>query len=175
MLLFQKGDHLFSFDLKSGYHHVDITAAQHKYLGFAWEFTCLQLCHPGFDTGFGGYVVEHEGCVSYGQWTAEGTNMSSTWRELSAVLCVLASVSVKLSSMRVQWFTDNQIVVRILQAGSKKANVQEVARQVFNLVVHSHIRLEPEQVPRELNKKADFLNHIEDWDDCCLTLPCLLS
>ena len=24
MLLFQRGDYLFSFDLKSGYHHVDI-------------------------------------------------------------------------------------------------------------------------------------------------------
>ena len=37
MLLFEKGDYLFSFDLKSGYHHVDIAEAQCKYLGFAWE------------------------------------------------------------------------------------------------------------------------------------------
>ena len=36
MLLFEKGDFLFSFDLKSGYHHVDIAEVHHKYLGFSW-------------------------------------------------------------------------------------------------------------------------------------------
>ena len=35
MLLFQKEDYLFSFDLKSGYHHVDIHRQHQKYLGFA--------------------------------------------------------------------------------------------------------------------------------------------
>ena len=37
MLLFLKGDNMFTFDLKSGYHHVDIRPTQYKYLGFAWE------------------------------------------------------------------------------------------------------------------------------------------
>ena len=37
MLLFEKGDNMFTFDLKSGYHHVDICPAQCKYLGFSWE------------------------------------------------------------------------------------------------------------------------------------------
>ena len=36
MLLFQKGDFLFSFDLKSGYHHVDIAEIHTKYLSIAW-------------------------------------------------------------------------------------------------------------------------------------------
>ena len=38
MLLFEKGDFLFSFDLKSGYHHVDI-AKEHC------AFLCLQYSH----------------------------------------------------------------------------------------------------------------------------------
>ena len=37
MLLFERGDYLFSFDLKSGYHHADIAPPLCKYLGFAWE------------------------------------------------------------------------------------------------------------------------------------------
>ena len=37
MLLFERGDYLFSFDLKSGYHHVDIAEIHQKYLGFAWQ------------------------------------------------------------------------------------------------------------------------------------------
>ena len=37
MLLLQRGDYLFSFDLKSGYHHVDIAQIHQKYLGFSWK------------------------------------------------------------------------------------------------------------------------------------------
>ena len=35
MSLFEKGDYLFSFELKSGYHHIDIAEQHCKYLGFA--------------------------------------------------------------------------------------------------------------------------------------------
>lgn len=37
MLMFQKGNYLFSFDLKSSYHHVDINENNWQYLGFAWD------------------------------------------------------------------------------------------------------------------------------------------
>ena len=37
MLLLSKGDFMFSFDLKSGYHHVDISKEHWKYLGFTWQ------------------------------------------------------------------------------------------------------------------------------------------
>ena len=34
--MLKKGDYMFSFDLKSGYNHIDIAQAHHKYLGIAW-------------------------------------------------------------------------------------------------------------------------------------------
>jgi hypothetical protein len=37
MSLSEKGYYLFSFDLKSGYHHIDIAEQHCKYLGFAWQ------------------------------------------------------------------------------------------------------------------------------------------
>ena len=37
MQYFKKGDYLFTFDLKSGYHHVDIIEEHWQYLGFQWE------------------------------------------------------------------------------------------------------------------------------------------
>ena len=37
MLLFEKGDYLFTFDLKLGYHHVDVCLAEYKYLGFSYD------------------------------------------------------------------------------------------------------------------------------------------
>lgn len=32
------GDFMFSFDLKSGYHHIDIFPEQRKFLAFSWSF-----------------------------------------------------------------------------------------------------------------------------------------
>ena len=37
MQFFERGDYLFTFDLKSGYHHVDIVEEHWKYLGFQWN------------------------------------------------------------------------------------------------------------------------------------------
>ena len=37
LLLFDTGDLMFTFDLKSGYHHIDICPSQWTYLGFAWN------------------------------------------------------------------------------------------------------------------------------------------
>ena len=36
MQMFSPNDYMFSFDLKSGYHHVDIYPEHWQYLGFAW-------------------------------------------------------------------------------------------------------------------------------------------
>lgn len=36
--IFDLGFHLFKFDLKSGYHHIEIFAAHRKFLTFAWDF-----------------------------------------------------------------------------------------------------------------------------------------
>ena len=35
--MFEQHDLLFKFDLKSGYHHVDIYPDHQKYLGFQWS------------------------------------------------------------------------------------------------------------------------------------------
>ena len=39
------------------------------------------------ESGYGGYIVEHGGCVSYGQWTESEAGQSSTWREQGASSC----------------------------------------------------------------------------------------
>ena len=36
--LFQKGDYLFSFDIRSAYHHLEISDIHRTFLGFAWNF-----------------------------------------------------------------------------------------------------------------------------------------
>ena len=36
--LFQSGIFSFTFDLKSGYHHIEIFPHHRQYLGFSWNF-----------------------------------------------------------------------------------------------------------------------------------------
>ena len=36
--LFEKGDYFFKFDIKSGYHHINILEAHQKYLAFTRDF-----------------------------------------------------------------------------------------------------------------------------------------
>jgi len=45
-LMFDHGEYLFKFDLKSGYHHVDIWPEPYKFLGFRWDVD--SVCYYGF-------------------------------------------------------------------------------------------------------------------------------
>ena len=39
--MFEADEYMFKFDLKAGYHHVDIHPEYHKYLGFQWELESI--------------------------------------------------------------------------------------------------------------------------------------
>ena len=60
--------------------------------------------------------------------------------------------------------------MRILQVGSMKPHLQEIALKVFSLAIQFQICLEPDWVPRELNEKADFLSRMINYDVCFSTL-----
>ena len=111
------------------------------------------------ETGYGGYVVEHGPCVSFGQWTAEEASQSSTWRELSAVYQVLLAVACKLANTRVSWFTGNQNVARILQVGSKKPQLHAIALKVFALSVQYQLHLEGMDTQESQFKSRFFEPH----------------
>ena len=68
MLLFQKGNYLFSFDLKSGYHHIDIVPSHHKYLGFAWKQILCVYCPPIWP--FISMLHFHKNCAPFGPFLA---------------------------------------------------------------------------------------------------------
>ena len=119
-------------------------------------------------TGYGGYTVEHGPQVAHGQWSQQEMANSSTWRELCAVQRVLESLAPKLRNERLRWFSDNQNVVRILTVGSRQANLQTLALNIFTLCMANQIRLEPEWIPRKENEQADFISKIIDYDDWML-------
>jgi hypothetical protein len=118
-------------------------------------------------TGFGGFhnMVEVGPDIAHGQWSEYEASLSSTWRELKAVAAVLNSFAPKLAGHRVKWFTDNQNVVRIVEAGSKKQHLQIIALSIFETCLQQSIRLDMEWIPRSLNDKADYISRIRDFDD----------
>ena len=119
------------------------------------------------DTGYGGgggYTVEHGLHVAQGSWLPEEAAKSSTWRELVVVLRVLVSIAPKLQNMRVQWFSDNQNVVHILEVGSRQPHLQAELLKIVEVCMQHKIRMEPGWVPREENQLADYFSRIGDLD-----------
>eukprot|EP00731_Ephydatia_muelleri_P004368 Em0002g544a len=56
MMLFEQGKWLCSFDLKSGYHHVDVAKHHHKYLGFKWGRSVYTVVVLSFGLSSAPYV-----------------------------------------------------------------------------------------------------------------------
>ena len=117
-------------------------------------------------TGYGGcHTAEIGPSIAHGQWSQHEATLSSTSRELKAVSLVLDSIAAKLAGHRVKWFTDNQNVVRIVEAGSKKQHLQSIALSIFVTCFCQGIQLDMEWIPRSLNDKADYISRIRDYDD----------
>ena len=106
--------------------------------------------------------------IFQGQWLPQEAKLSSTWRELRAVLKVLQSLTSKFYNQRICWFTDNQNVVRICSVGSKIPVLQQEAIDIFNNSIKNQVRIEPEWILREANQKADYISCIVDSDDWSL-------
>ena len=71
------------------------------------------------DTGYGGYTVQvGDRHKAVGLWSEVDSKLSSTYREMKAILNVLQSFKSLLHDQAVVWFTDSENSVRIVQFGS---------------------------------------------------------
>ena len=105
-------------------------------------------------------MVECGPYVVHGQCTPEQARWSFTWRELKALGTVLGSLGHRLLNSRVGWFTDNQNVVRILEMGSRKHDLQCEVVRVFNLMLQYQIHIEPSWLHRGKTQYADYVSRI---------------
>ena len=116
-------------------------------------------------SGGAGFIVNLRGSECFRAWTAQEALMSSTWRELQAVYIVLKSVPHLLRGCNVKWFTDNQSVVSIVNKGSMRPHLQELALKIHNKCVSNGIHIYIDWIPRSLNDRADFLSRLVDVND----------
>lgn len=126
-----------------------------------------KICYSdASDFAYGGYIVQKLGnVIAKGNFSVDQKEESSTYRELLAVKNVLLSVAHLLKNETVQWFSDNMNATRIINKGSTKEHLQELAIEVYNLCLKNNIKLYPSWIPRENNKLADRISKEFDTDN----------
>ena len=72
MMLFRPSEYMFTFDLKSGYHHVEVTQAHRKYLGFEWNGRYFQFSVLPFGLSSAPYVFSKLMRVLVRRWRSKG-------------------------------------------------------------------------------------------------------
>ena len=72
------------------------------------------------DISFGGYIVGTPINIVHGMWFGVERGNSSTWKELTAIMVLLSSITM-LESKKIQWFTENQNVVSIVRTELKQS------------------------------------------------------
>ena len=112
-----------------------------------------------------GGVLDNESTVCHRSLTPEEQRRSSTWRELQAVIWGLRSFSPKLAKRNVMWHIDNYAALRVLNVGSKKHDLQQLAFEAFEICKSSQVNLKTVWIPRELNTVADGASKIVDIED----------
>lgn len=137
-----------------------------NFKNFATDLSCQSIVYSdASNSGYGGYIVENPLSIAHGMWTDSDATQSSTWKELTAVKKVLISLVDFLKDKRVKWFTDNQNVVSIVQKGSTKIHLQDIAIEIYTVCLKNNLSLDVEWIPRAKNDIADYISRIVDYDD----------
>ena len=99
--------------------------------------------------GYGDYMVQKMGeQIARGNFTKAEIGTSSTCRELLAVKHVINSLAKQLQHESVLWYSDNWNVSKILEVGSPKEHLQDLALQIFDLRIKLDLIIIPCWVPR---------------------------
>ncbi len=161
-----------------GIHHLDMDTRQeidfwlenfNRLNGYAIKskhaFTKI-VYSDASDHSFGGFVVEKLGeKLAQGTFTDAEMYESSTFRELAAVKHVLDSFKTELAHQIVLWHSDNINTTRIINVGSPKSHLQELALEIRKICIQSDIEIISKWIPREENELADHLSKLRDTDD----------
>jgi hypothetical protein len=89
-------------------------------------------------------------------------HMSIAWRELYAVVTVLATFASSLRGKRILINCDNQAIVHVLQTGTSKNNaIMNLVRTMFYICAHFSLECSAIHVRGTLNQAADALSRLD--------------
>lgn len=118
------------------------------------------------EEGAGALLIgEGVSCQTSGRFSENERSQSSTLRELKAVYFGLLAFEDKLkfSGKRVIVHCDNQAAVSIMQKGSIKIHLQEIAQKINEFRESCHSEFIFKWVPGEYNHDADLLSREKDY------------
>eukprot|EP00111_Clytia_hemisphaerica_P009430 TCONS_00027673-protein len=130
--------------------------------------TFVNVYSDASDFGIGSHIPAL-GAESHRNLDPKEQGLSSTWRELSAILYSLRSFKQLLTRQSINWFTDNFAASLIVSKGSRKKHLQDLALDIFNFCAASLITLKINWIPREENETADEISKYIDFDDWQIT------
>lgn len=117
----------------------------------------------------GSYTIDVNQEVFHLMWKEHEAKKSSTWRELRAIEQTVKCFQDRFASKTIKWFTDNQACVKIVQCGSMKLELQELAMNIFSACIQKGINIDIQWIPRQENIKADYISNIIDYEDWGVT------
>ena len=93
----------------------------------------------------------------------------SNERELLAIVELFDNCKNLLSNTRVVVHIDNENAALICKKGSPKHRLQRHAERIYHICDNFNIMFEPVWIPRDLNKAADSLSKMVDFEDYSVT------
>lgn len=121
------------------------------------------------DTGCGAVITLNRDTICHKMWEQSERCKSATWRELASIEFSLESFVELLKFTHVKWYTDNRAVATIVEVGSMRRDLQEIAINIFQLCIRNNISIDIQWVPREQNVRADYISRLIDPDDWQIT------
>ncbi|CAC5402361.1 unnamed protein product [Mytilus coruscus] len=130
-----------------------------------YSFPHVLVYSDASNVAAGAYSIDIGSNIFHQMWTLQESLESSTWRDFQAILLALMSFENRLRNKCVKWHTDNNNCVSIVQKGSAKVHLQEIAINVFKLCSELNITLDIVWIPRSKNTKADYISKMIDKGD----------
>jgi len=128
--------------------------------------TSIRLACDASAFGWGALTLSGQPAVAHEFFSAEEQAESSTYRELLGVYRCLLSLEHRCRDSLVVFQVDNLNLLSIVNRGSRKLPLNELARDLFWFCLRSRIQLRVEWVPREENQAADDISKMalaDDW------------
>ena len=140
-----------------------------RFEGEIWPATdgiSIRMASDASNIGWGGHTMEDAPQYAREYFSAEESAQSSTFRELLGVYRCLQAMSHLCAGKLVVFQVDAQNLLGVVNRGSPRLNLNELARKLFWFCLEQRIVIQVEWVPREENTLADELSKLiipDDW------------
>ena len=142
---------------------------QLRFVADIWPCTkglAVRVATDASDMGWGGITLTGPREVAHEYFTEEESRESSTFRELLGVRRCLQALVRRCEGRLVVLQVDAMNLLGVINRGSRRLALNELARDLFWFCLRHEITLSVEWVPREENSLADDISKLlipDDW------------